>query len=622
MIIRLIKSSIIFFLCIFSVTPLIRAQYYGDEPELVSLDIKGMEMDDVLKILSQKTGLNIVADKDVTGTVTLYVKDVDIMDVLDIVVATNNLAYERNGTLVRIMTMEKYKELHGKAFRDITTTEIIKLSYARPSGVHEFINHIKSEEGKIISDERSNTLVLIDIPGNIAKMKEIISKVDIPLSTEVFSLDYAKAEEIKEKLEPMVSEYSGSIKFDERTNKLIVKAPSERIEDIRMTIEAFDEKTQELVIDANIIRLTLSEEYGFGVDWAELERLKKLSLVSAAESAEGLTIAETGSDYAAMASLFKTFGKVDVLSRPRIGVSDREEASILVGSKEAYVTSEVTTTSGGTYHTADHVQFIDVGIKLVVRPEVNKSGYIRLKIRPEVSDIDPAKAVELKNPDGSTRTMAPYVTTSEAETTVLVKDGSTLIISGLMKDISADRRQKEKTELIIFLTPHIVKEIGAKIEKGEITGQEDRTEGEATRKSKPAEKKTRPESGIKKKSRWAVLFGSRPEKEKRQKAEKLGEMPVTAVQKTPYEEYYLAVRNEIDTFAKKQDVEGLKGEVELQFSLDRHGFLTRGPIVLNKPDLKLVRAAVNCVKKISPFPPFPRNMKKGEEEFNIVVRYE
>ena len=714
MIIRLIKSLVIFFVCMLSVAPFGRAQYYDDqtEAELISLDIKGMDMDDVLKILSQKSGLNIVADKDVKGTVALYLTDVDIMDVLDIVVSTNDLAYEREGTLVRVMTMEKYKKLHGKKFKDITATEIIKLSHASASDVYKFINRIKTEEGKIISDERSNMLVLIDTPNNITKMKEIISKVDIPLSTEVFSLDYAKAEKIKEKLEPMTSEYYGSIKFDERTNKLIVEAPSERIEEIRRVIEAFDEKMQELIIDANIIRLSLSKEYSFGVDWRELEKLEKLSLISGGgqkaalseapafrpESAEGLTIAETGSDYSTMVNLFKTFGKVDVLSRPRIGVSDREESSILVGSKEAYVTSEVTTTSGGTYHTADHVKFLDVGIKLVVRPEINKLGYIKLKIRPEVSDIDPAKAIELKNPDGSTRAMVPSIATSEAETTVLVKDGATIIISGLMKDILADRRQKEKTELIIFLTPHIVKEavetreaarveisgeagakieepVGPGLEKAGITVQGEEKK-EATHKLEPAEKKTRPKSETKKKSLWSALFGPRPEKEKQRKVEgkeagakieepvglelekveaekktlpksaakkkshwallfgsrpekentrevkESVEVPVASVKKMPYEEYYLRVREEINSFAEGQDVEGLKGEVELQFTLDRHGFLTRGPIVLNKPDLKLVRAAVNCVKKVSPFPPFTRGMPKEETEFNVVVRYE
>lgn len=61
--------------------------------------------------------------------------------------------------------------------------------------------------------------------------------------------------------------------------------------------------------------------------------------------------------------------------------------------------------------------------------------------------------------------------------------------------------------------------------------------------------------------------------------------------------------------------------VELQFTLDRQGFLRRSPVVLNKPDLILVRAAVNCVKEVVPFPPFPDSMEEEVAEFYVVVRY-
>ena len=83
----------------------------------------------------------------------------------------------------------------------------------------------------------------------------------------------------------------------------------------------------------------------------------------------------------------------------------------------------------------------------------------------------------------------------------------------------------------------------------------------------------------------------------------------------------MTIRKEINNIAKTQDVGGLKGKVELQFILDSKGFLVRGPVVLNKPDLKLVRSAVNCVKKASPFPVFPRKMKKKTAEFCVVVGY-
>ena len=70
------------------------------------------------------------------------------------------------------------------------------------------------------------------------------------------------------------------------------------------------------------------------------------------------------------------------------------------------------------------------------------------------------------------------------------------------------------------------------------------------------------------------------------------------------------------------DVRGISGEVELQFTLDKEGFLIRGPVVLNNPDLRLVRSIVKIVKKASPFLHFPKALKENQADFNVVIRYE
>jgi MSHA type pilus biogenesis protein MshL len=668
----IIYMSAVLLFFIFCNPLLIAAQ---EDVDLISLDLKGMDIRDVLKILSQKSGLNIVADKDVKGTVSLYVKDIDVMGALDILVFTNDLAYEEEGTLIRIMTDRKYEKLHGQAFRDKTKTEIVRLNYANASNVAKVLLNMKTRVGKVIADDTSNTIVLIDNSENIERMKDAISEMDVLLVTEVFSLDYAKAELIKDKLEKALSENIGSLRFDERTNKIIVKDTPKKIEDIKKVIEAFDEKTKEVVIDANVIQVTLSDKYSYGIDWANITKVADVTLTGdttlttklANTTANTLTIA-TSQNYTTVISLLKTFGETNVLSRPRITVADKEEAKILVGSKEVYVTSEVTTTEGGTYHTTDHVQFVDVGVTLKVTPEINREGYIRMKIKPEVSSTDATKTVTLTNPDGSTRTVVPYVTTSEAETTVLVKDNTTLIIGGLMKDtvteyndkvpflgdipilgrlFSTKGKGKEKTELVIFLTPHII-EGDRTTKEAEFYVEEWKKKQEEGRMEEPEEPKLQLTAGEKEpskplaksvkkpkaqKEKWTPLSLRRakgkgvdtPKAEPIEKVSPRERRDVTSIpitKKTPYEEYFLTVRGDINNLAVRQDVSGLKGEVELQFTLDREGYLIRGPVVLNKPDLTLVRAAVNCVKEASPFPPFPKTLKEKEAEFYITVRYE
>ena len=666
---KIIICITIFSISIFSPVPMIQAQYYDIEAELISLDLKGMDIRDVLKVLSQKSGLNIVADKDVKGAVSLYLKDVDVMAALDVLVTTNDLAYEQEGLLIRIMPQNKYLKLHGKDFKDRTKTEIVKLKYADANDIAKVITKMKSKIGKVIPDSSSSTIVLIDNPYNIKSMKDVIAEVDVLLVTEVFSLDYGDAEAVQGKIEKMISDNVGSAKFDKRTNKIIVKDTQKKIDDIKKVIEAFDEKTRVVVIDANIIKVTLTDKYSYGIDWADIASLGDITLTGSSNLTTNLTgttpstlTVATATNYSTVISLLDTFGQTDVLSRPRITVADKEDAMILVGAKEVYVTSEVTTTSGGTYHTTDNVQFVDVGVRLTVTPEINSEGYIRMKIRPEVSDTDATKTVILTNPDGSTRSIIPHVTTSEAETTLLVKDKTTIILGGLMKDtvteyrdkvpflgdlpllgkfFSTQGKSKEKTELVILLTPHIIEgdkmTKDAKFYKDEWdryakAAQIESPEEEAMRKAE--DKKTGSVKKVKKsastrsspaklapakamaaktpKNKWAQLFTSRPKVTKAK----------TPLDQGAYEKYYMALRNEVNNIAKKQDVSGKKGEVELQFSLDREGFLVRGPVVLNKPDLQLVRAAVNSVKKAMPFGVFPKGIKQKEAEFYVVVRYE
>ncbi len=638
-----------------------------DDSDLISLDLKGMDIRDVFKILSQKSGFNIAADSEVSGTVTLYLKDVSVMDAIDIIASTNKLAYEQTGTLIRIMNEKDYENTHGKVFNDKTRTEVVKLSYASAVEVSEALRQMKSDIGKIIAEDVSNTIVIIDTPENIVKMRDVVSKMDVRLITEIFPLDYAKAELLKDKIAEMVSKGAGSVRFDEKTNKLVVKDTQEKIDGIKKVISAFDEKTRQVLIEANIIQVTLSDKYSYGINWADVAKFGNLDLTTDTNLTTGLTgvtpstlsIATTRRvSYSALVSLLKTYGETNILSRPRIMVLDKQEAKILVGSKEVYVTSEVTTTSGGTYHTTDHVNFVDVGVRLAVTPEINRSGFVTLKLKPEVSSADATKTVVLKNPDGSTRTTVPYVTTSEAETSVVVKDGTTIIIGGLMKDtlvnyqdrvpflgdiplvgklFSNTGKTKEKTELVILLTPTIIDgekttdeamlrmdDWDSKADKIRIKEPDDNWV-KFPKKDGELETITAPEKSTQPVQKWTPILGAKNSVEVRN-VENLETKPSaepSASKRTPYEEYYFKVRQDINDLAGQDtDVRGINGEVQLQFTLDKEGFVVKGPVVLNNPDLRLVRSAVKIIKKAMPFERFPKGFKRDQVDFNISIRYE
>ena len=188
----------------------------------ISLDIKGMDVVDVLKMLAQRSGMNIVIGKNVTGRVTLLLKDVDIQDAFEIVLLANDLAYETKGQIVNVMTQRDYELLYGERFKDKKQLKVVQLKYVRAAEISKALNQIKTNVGRIVVDDGSNTVVLMDSPEKIKEMEDFIRDADLPLQTRIFSLNYAQAEKLSPKLQEVVTKGVGVIKIDERTNKIAV----------------------------------------------------------------------------------------------------------------------------------------------------------------------------------------------------------------------------------------------------------------------------------------------------------------------------------------------------------------------------------------------------------------
>ena len=165
-------------------------------------------------------------------------------------------------------------------------------------------------------------------------------------------------------------------------------------------------------------------------------------------------------------SAIETKGKGKVLSSPKIATLNNQDATILSGQKVAY-TSTTTQAAGGTATT--NTSFVDVGIKLTVNPSINLDKKITMKIHAEVSSLGTL-------PPGSNAPLPPIETRS-ADTNVLAADGETLVIGGLIDEQTTEslsripfigeipiigelftHRQKNniKTELLVFITPHIM----------------------------------------------------------------------------------------------------------------------------------------------------------------------
>jgi type II secretory pathway component GspD/PulD (secretin) len=458
------------------------AQEIGDDggvsESMDLLDLKNMDILDVAKLISQKSGVNIVVGKNVKGRVTVYLKEISMEEALQIIVDAYGWAYVNENNIIKIMTAKEYEERYGYKFGRKLETKIYKMSFVNPKDLVDVLSQLKSQDGKIIADEKSGAIIIIDRPAKILDMEDVLKRLDVAIASRVFSLSYADVEEVSRSIEEVITMGVGSVKFDVRSSKVIVSDTEHNLSKIAQIIRAFDQPHEEVLIEAKIVQITLNDEHRLGVDWEgivsdfhSLTFKNNFDVLGATDKRGELSFGTLADDdYTFLIQALDIIGETNILSSPRITTISNQEAKILVGSTEPYVTTTTTTPASGPTTTAESVNFIEVGVKLYVTPTIHDDGFITMKIKPEVSSV-------VRNVTTSNNNNIPVVETSEAETTVMVKDNVTIVIGGLIKEdsISTTRRvpllgsipgvgrlfrnestDDTKTEIVIFLTPKII----------------------------------------------------------------------------------------------------------------------------------------------------------------------
>jgi len=454
-----------------------------------------MNIVDVIKFLAEKGDFNVIIAPSVEGRSTVLLHDVDIKDALDIVAISNKLAYHVEDDIVQIMTASEYEAMYGKQFSDKTEVSIIHLQYAKPSYVLAALDNMRSNRGKIIIDEDTGSVVLVDTPQSIALMKKAIEQIEQPLDTLVFDLKYAKADVVAEKLRSRIDAKAvGTITADERSNQVLVRVFPGRRDEVEKTIRSLDVPTKEVLIEARVLQIVINPTYDVGMDITapitsgghQQVNLSSnplgesiLNAASASGSnADGLAnnfgrIAVgnfSANDFTAAIRALQQVSDTKILSTPQILVTNNEEAKIHIGDTVPYIVA-TTNGTGTNAITSDDVRFVDVGLKLSVIPTINDDGMVTMKLTPEISEV----VAKITSAEGST---IPQVNKTEVETSVMVKDGQTIIMAGLRNQNKSHTKKGipglmdipyiggafsrttdtlTNSEIVILITPHIVK---------------------------------------------------------------------------------------------------------------------------------------------------------------------
>jgi general secretion pathway protein D len=470
------------------------------------VNLKALDAWDVVQLiefLAYRGGLkNVVIGKGVAGLTTkLKFDDVTVGDALEVVLSVNNLAYTIKGGILTIMGDAEYQAQYGVSFYDQKQVRILELKYADATRVAALLAPVKGERGTVVADEVTGTLILVDTPPRIREMIRVAQAADIetidrqiPTETRQFVLQHAELADIQTAITSILTPDVGAMRTDARTRSLIITDLSHKMKEIEALIAMFDRRSKQVFIEAKIVQVSLNDRFELGVNWDYVfEGLNPRSRLGAVvqpaiiqtSSEAGRTVGTVqatggmglnystivgGQNLNMLLQALEGVGETKILSNPHIATLDGKKAEIKVTTREPY--SEAKLETGSTNVVGETFQFIDVGVSLDVTPRINEEDMISMAIRPEISSVIARYTGAIQTTDG-----VPVVRTSYADTTVLIKNGETIIIAGMIENEKSESearvpilgripllgvlfrntiRENKNRELIVFLTPRIV----------------------------------------------------------------------------------------------------------------------------------------------------------------------
>jgi general secretion pathway protein D len=407
-------------------------------------------------------------------------------------------------------------------------TRLLPLEHIKVEEAVKFLAPLISRNGHISAFGPGNLLLVVDSALNVGKLMSILKHIDTPPTYEepprihVYPLEHADALELSKVLEGMIkstqtankkqnktTEPFGwvSITPDKATNSLIIMASFSDYQNIVQVVKELDKRRRQVYVEAMIIEASVDQLKDLGTEWratvthsgepVAIGGLGTITSVKLQEIISGLTGFSAGGlgnffdiplstintdgsvttsnltvpGFSVLFSLSIFEGIINVLSTPQILTSDNEEAEIVVGENVPFISSrerDITTTNT----VLSSIERQDVGIRLIITPQITEGDYVKLDLYQEISSVK-------EESEEIITTVGPSTTKRATKTSVVVRDAQTVVIGGLMEEKDEEGTSKipllgdipllgwlfkhkgitkRKTNLLVFLTPHIVKD--------------------------------------------------------------------------------------------------------------------------------------------------------------------
>ncbi len=415
------------------------------------MDFRQAEIGDVLRLLAKQYDLNIIVAEGVKGPISVRFKEVSVDEALDAIVTVNGFAYSRRGRVIRVT-------VPGAAEKETPTTQVFPVKHASAAGLVEPLKTALSTAGSIQADERSNALVISDIPASLASVGQVLKMLDIPtpqvlIETKIIETVLSDEERLGINWNLAATLQGGAqpttFPFPQRV------APfAKRFRTQGQTAQESTTTTTGTGATATASQTGFpSGDEGLGFPFAD----------------KGLFTFGTLSfnQFQVVLQALQTRGETKALAVPSITTLDNQEAQIVIGSNVPIPTFTQNKQTGDFQITG--YSNMKTGVVLRVTPHVSQDQRILLDVHPQVSNI--TRFV------GDPRAQVPVTSTREADTRVELKDGETAVIGGLIdeKEVESGRqvpllgkipylgrlfrfneKTKGRTDLLIFITARIL----------------------------------------------------------------------------------------------------------------------------------------------------------------------
>ena len=377
----------------------------------ITLVIRDGSLAAVLNAIADEMNLNVVSASDVTGQISITMHDVPLHNALDAILSVNGYRWVMHRNIIQISSLNGDGQLSPAVQgREVS---VFRLDFAAASEVEKTVKGLLSPVGNVF-----------------------VTAVD--------SLDKLKTRE-----------------------EVVVEDLPDYLDRIRAYIAQADQPPAQVLIEAHILQVQLSDDLRYGVDLQSLTSMAQANVslqtngIANPAASPGFILNIDGDHVDAVIEALKSTTDAKTLASPKVLAVNGQEAKIQIGQKLGYLTTTTTQTS-----TLQDVKFIDLGVVLTVTPVISRDGQILMTVKPEVS------SGRINSTTG-----LPDQETTEVATTVMLPSGHAMLIGGLIKENDTDlegklpilgdipvfgklfqkrNRVKNRSEIIITLIPRIV----------------------------------------------------------------------------------------------------------------------------------------------------------------------